>query len=266
MFALNVPDMQPGVTPFIKQRVIEDWFQGLQRDNKHGIGTGTVTNIIRNWVADLNDEDIAGAMRYLAVAFRKLKLTIPQCALGARACNMMNNLGIEENDFEDFISETYKSLKELEMDPKKMAYFIKQMQELAGTMQVAQIPRHISELDSKKQLLQEIEDLEAEELDMKVKVDILKGKEKHMGSDFQQFADIKLELGKYDLKFDDLELFMQTVKEAKELGYHAHLIGSKLRYWDELQKKELERELNILKLEHKEVTLDHQTGYNDKDT
>jgi uncharacterized protein YjcR len=69
-------------------RVIEDWFRGLKRDDiaeKQGIGTGTVTGIIRDWEADLEDGDIADAMRYLAVAFRKLKLTISQCALGARS-------------------------------------------------------------------------------------------------------------------------------------------------------------------------------------
>ena len=62
--------MHPGVTPVIKERVIEDWFRGLKRDDiasKHGIGTGTVTRIIREWVADFEDKEIVDAMRYFAV-------------------------------------------------------------------------------------------------------------------------------------------------------------------------------------------------------
>ena len=247
--------MQPGVTPIIKQGVIEDWIRGLNRDEiaqKHLIATGSVTNIIRKWVADLHDGDIVDAMRYLAVAFRKLKLTIPQCALGARTGIMMNNLGIRENDFDEFISRTYKVLTELGLDPKKMAHFIQQVEDLAGTMPIAQIPQYIAELDAKKkQISEDIENLEAEELDRKAKVEILKKEQKDLGREFQQFSDCMLELKKYGLEFNDLESFAETVKQAQELGYDAHLIGSKLRYWDELRKREfaLEESVHRLKLQ-----------------
>lgn len=231
--------MQPRITAIIKQSVIEDWFRGLKRDDiakKQWIGTGTVTGIIRDWEADLEDGDIADAMRYLAVAFRKLKLTISQCALGARTGIMMNNLGIQKNDFDEFISETYKFLKELGIDPKQLADYTKQMQDLAATMPIAEIPQYISELDAKKkQKLEEIEKLEIAELGLRVNVNILKENEKNLGEEFRQFAGIKSELKKKWLEIDDLESFATTVKEADELRFDVHLIGSKLRYWDELE-------------------------------
>lgn len=257
--------MHPGVTPIIKERVIEDWFQGLTRDyiaNKHGIGTGTVTRIIREWVAGFEDKGMAGivdSLRYFAVTFRKLKLTIPDCVLGARNVAMMNNLGIERNDFEQFISETYKFLRELGVDPKKTANCIKQMEDLTRTMTIAQIPQYISELaEKKKQLSKDIERLEVDELDTKVKVQLLNKKAKDLGEEYQQFAEIKLELKKYGLEIGDLESFAQTVKQAHELGFDAHLIGSNLAQWDELKKEKTDLALDVLKLKGDKENLEHK--------
>lgn len=66
----------------------------------------------------------------------------------------------------------------------------------------------------------------------------------------------KLELEKFGLKLNDLESFAQTVRKAKELGYDAQLIGSKLAYWDELQKKQTDLEFSILELEGKKANLE----------
>lgn len=256
--------MHQGVPLSIKQRVIEDWMRAVRRDDiapKHGIATGTVSSIIREWRADFEDGDIANAMRYFALAFRKLKLTIPQCALGARTAIMMNDLGIHENDFRAFISDTYKFLKELEVDPKKLAYCIKQMEDLAATMPISHIPQHISELDAKKkQILVDVDKLRIDELDMKARVDILKREAHDRHEEFQQFSGIKTELKKYGLEIGDLESFARVVKEADELGYDAHLIGSKLTYWDQLEKKELERAESVLKLERKKEALEQRIG------
>jgi hypothetical protein len=257
--------MQPGVTPMIKERVIESWFRGLKRDNianEQGIATGTVTNIIREWVADFKIGDIADAMRYFAVTFRKLKLTIPQCVLGARNVSMMNNLGIEENDFEEFISGTYKFLKELGLDPKKMASFIKQMEDLNATMPIAQIPNYISELDAEKNRISEdIEKLKTKELDLKVRVRILEEKSVDLGDEYQQFADLKLQFKKYGIDTNDLASFAKMIKEADELGYDVRLIASKLAYSDKLEKKVTDLGLSILELEGKKEALEHKKKY-----
>lgn len=257
--------MQPGVPSIIKQGVIEDWCRGLKRDDiadKHGIGTGTVTRIIREWVAAFEVGDVADAMRYFAVTFRKLKLTIPHCVLGARNVGVMINLGIEENDFEEFISDTYKFLKELGADPKRMAYCVKQMQDLTGTITIAQIPQYISELDAQKtQTLENIDELKTTELDMKARVDMLKKEAKDLGEQLQQFAGIKSELKKYGLEIDNIESFGQTVKVAHELGYDAHLIGSKLRYWNDLEKTHTDLAASVLELEQKKDLLEQRISH-----
>jgi hypothetical protein len=54
-----------------------------------------------------------------------------------------------------------------------------------------------------------------------------------------------------------------TVKQARELGFDAHLIGSKLQYWDKLEKEEQDLEQKILELERNKEILEHQFGYDD---
>jgi hypothetical protein len=106
--------------------------------------------------------------------------------------------------------------------------------------------------------LEEIEKLEIVELDMKAKVDILKEKEKDLGEELQQFAGAKSKLKKYRLEIDDLLSFANMLKEADELGYDARLIGSRIAYWDELEKKELDLAESVLKLEQKKDFLEQR--------
>lgn len=117
-------------------------------------------------------------------------------------------------------------------------------------MPIARIPQYISELEeNKKQLSEDTEKLKVDELDMKARVYVLNKKTEGQGEEFQQFAGIKSELKKYGLEFNDLESFVETVRKAEELGYDVHLIGSKLVYWDELNKNETDLEEKILQLE-----------------
>ena len=93
--------MQPRVTQTSKALVIEDWLRGLSRDriaDKQGLSTGTVTNIIREWSAGL-EEAVADELREFALALRKLRITAPRSAVGARVAYMMSKIGLDEDAF-----------------------------------------------------------------------------------------------------------------------------------------------------------------------
>ena len=128
--------MQPRVTQAVKTTVIEDWLRGLSRDTiaaKHGLSAGTVTNTIRKWRLGL-DEAVADELREFALALRKLRITAPRCAEGARASSMMTNLGIDENDFYSFMSETYDHCIKSGLQPERIAHNLKQMLDLSESV------------------------------------------------------------------------------------------------------------------------------------
>jgi hypothetical protein len=132
---------------------------------------------------------------------------------------LMKNLGIEENDFDEFISGTYKFLKQLAVDPKKMAYCIKQMEDLASTMPIKQIPQYISELDAKKkQLVQEIEELDLANLKTQAKMLTALDKANVTQRDLEKYCELRDALGEFAVFTDDPVAFLKSMTESRKKG------------------------------------------------
>jgi hypothetical protein len=113
----------------------------------------------------------------------------------------------------------------------------------------------------KKKLSEEIEKLRVKELDRRTTVDLLDKKAKDLGEEFQLFAGSISELKKYGLEIEDVESFAKTVKIAHDLGYDDHLIGSKLRYWNELKEQQMKLLESINKLQRRKEWQENRTGY-----
>ena len=128
--------MQPRVTQTSKSLVIEDWLRGLGRDpiaDKQGLSTGTVTNIIREWSAGL-EEAVADELREFALALRKLRITAPRSAVGARVAYMMSKIGLDEDNFYSFMSETYDKCIKLGLQPERLSHDLNLLTDLSESV------------------------------------------------------------------------------------------------------------------------------------
>jgi transposase len=86
--------MEPRVTQAAKAAIIQDWVRGERRDAiaaKHGRSAGTVTNTVQEWELGLGKAD-AAEVRELGVALKKLGITTPRCAEGARVVSLYTKL------------------------------------------------------------------------------------------------------------------------------------------------------------------------------
>jgi len=191
--------MQPRISPAVKSAVIEAWLKGMGRDaiaDTEGIGGGTATNIIREWRGGL-DGAVADELREFAVGLRKLKISAPRCALGARVASMMGSLGMNENDFQTFMSETYDRCLEVGLKPERVAYYLKQVLDLCDSMPLEQIPDHIEQqIARKQQLEEEIQTLQARELESRKRVDIAMKEVDVSLKDLNEFSEFKTEVNK----------------------------------------------------------------------
>lgn len=109
----------------MKSAVIEAWLKGMGRDaiaETEGIGGGTVSNIIQEWRGGLDDA-LADELREFSVALRKLKISAPRCALGARVGSLICSLGVHEHDTQTFMSETYDGCLEVGLKPERVVYY-----------------------------------------------------------------------------------------------------------------------------------------------
>jgi len=93
----------------VRALVIRDWLSGKPRDtiaHDNVVSFGAVSNIVNEWrhALDVSDGD---ALRELGIMFRKLGITAPQCAIGFRLANILKDLGVDEENFGNFVSQVY---------------------------------------------------------------------------------------------------------------------------------------------------------------
>ena len=231
--------MQPPISKDTKSAIIVDWLRGRYRDeiaNRHLISGGSVSNIIRDWRAEL-DDGVADGMRELALALRKLRLTAPECALGTMVASTMKSMGVHENDFFSYLAEICKPVKKSGYDPRQMVQYLAQIRALSELTQIPieQLPRYISEqISERDQLSKEIEKLKVIEIEEQSKADTLKRVAGKLQKELQHFDDFKKGLQKYGVEIDNLPSFTKTLKEAHDLGYDSNIIISQLSEFDVL--------------------------------
>jgi Homeodomain-like domain len=226
------------MTQATKALIIEDWLRGLSRDRiaaKHGLSTGTVTNIIREWSAGLED-GVADELREFALALRKLGITAPGSAVGARVAYMMSKLGLDEDAFYSFMSETYDRCIKLGLQPERLSHDLKLLTDLSESVPWDQIPAHIEEQIARKEKLeQEIQTLESVASEAKTRLDMALEQEAVTVKVLNEYSDFRTEMSKNRIPSADLPAFVKTIKGIQELGYDANSIVSRISNLESLE-------------------------------
>ena len=112
-----------------KSMIIQKWLSGMNRDRiaaECGLSGGAVSSIIANW-RDLIGFDLADQLREISIALRKRSLTPVECATALRFINIMENLGVNEDAFESFISEVYTRSVGIGLDPKHISGYLAEL-------------------------------------------------------------------------------------------------------------------------------------------
>src|ERR687889_1015857 len=87
----------------IKQRVIKQWLQGISRDQiakDNGIGTGTVSAIIKDAKKDIPDIDL---LREVALVLKNEDLDLVVLADSIRLKKKLDDMDLNEDQIESFI-------------------------------------------------------------------------------------------------------------------------------------------------------------------
>jgi hypothetical protein len=119
------------------------------------ISQGSVSNITTEWKTDLGYPE-PDDFRDLGIMLKNAGMTSSQCAMGLRIAQIMQSLGIDQDNFRTFISEIYKRRSaEIGLRLQKVAENVKQLLELSETFPLWQIPQYISDKTSEKRELEE---------------------------------------------------------------------------------------------------------------
>lgn len=96
----------------IRSTVIQMYLEGRFRDEiarECGLSTGAVSGIFLNW-KKLVGTVLADQIIDLSRGLRRIGISVVQCATGFRIYRMLNNIGVDDNNFELFLTEFYSKL------------------------------------------------------------------------------------------------------------------------------------------------------------
>jgi hypothetical protein len=219
----------------VRASVIRDWLSGKPRDtiaHDNMVSAGAVSYIINELRNDLGVSE-ADALRELGIMFRKLGITAQQCAIGFRLASILKNLGVDEDNFGNFVSQIYNQCKDIGLQPECIAYNTKQVLDLSGSMPLSEIPNYIQEKTKEKRKLEEdIEKLKTKELDARTELALALDEKKVTLAELEQFSPLKIELDKFGIFVDDIPRTISIIQGVQKSGYNVDTIKQVLSDWE----------------------------------
>jgi polyhydroxyalkanoate synthesis regulator phasin len=234
--------MQRPISDATKRAVIEEYLKGKNRDqiaSDLGLATGTVSKIIKEWKTGLDYPD-ADELRELVLGLRKLGISASRYAQGARIASYLVEMGVDEEEFREFVSGIYDSCKKMDLQPDKFVYLLKLLHDIPESIPPKQFEEYIelqkSEIQRSKE---ELERLEQRILNQKSNLEIAINEEGTTMDELKQFSSFKEVMKNNGVTMTDNSRFVGAVVGTKRLGFDpdiiVHLINSKLSLTKEIE-------------------------------
>jgi DNA-binding transcriptional MerR regulator len=239
----------------VRASVIRDWLNGKPRDaiaHDNVVSSGAVSNMVNKWRGDLTVSD-ADALRELGIVFRKLGITAPQCAIGFRLASIIKDLGVDEENFGEFVSQIYNQCKDIGLKPEYITYNTKQILDLLGSIPISEIPNYIQEKTKERQKLEEdIKKLEGQEFEAEVELMMALDDNKVCLAELEQYSKLKFGLAKIGISAEDIRRTTGIIQGVQKSGYNLDTIIQLISNWEasSVNKAHLEKSIEDLKDKH----------------
>ncbi len=223
--------MQRPIGDVTKRAVIEEYLKGKNRDpiaSDLGLATGTVSKIIKEWKTGL-DYPNADELRELVLGLRKLGISASRYAQGARIASYLVEMGVDEEEFHQFVSGIYDSCKKMDLRPDKVVYLLKLLHDIPESIPPKQFEEYIELQKSQIQKLkEEIGRLEQGILNENINLEIAIKEKGTTMDELNQFSTFKEVMKNSEVTMDDNSRFVEAVIGAKKLGFDPNIIVQKV--------------------------------------
>jgi hypothetical protein len=225
----------PAHTPNdIRLGAIHYWLKGISRDDIatiFNISSGGVTNIINEWRNNIGSF-IIDDLRQLSLSLKKVGITPIECATGFRIAKMMQRFGINEEQFEYFMTEIYNKCQILEFSPNQIGEYLKETVNLSNTVFPSQIPNYINtkknEIENLKEQIENIQktisELNNKKLTVEKVVKSLIESSNTTREAIKWYDDVIKELKNNGIPIDNTAFFIQCLKGIKNEGYDVNKV------------------------------------------
>ena len=230
----------------IKSGVIRYWLNGYSRQeiaSKFNISTGAVTNIVNGWRNNLGSL-IADDLRELSLSLKKAQMSPLECATGLRIEKMMQKFGINQEQFEFFMTEIYTKCQILEIAPEQIGEYLSETINLSKIVFPSQIPNYINTKKIEiEQLEKQIEKRQEIISELKKEISNLEGKQKSLREDnnisiegINWYREIKKELNNMGIPFDEISAFIDCLRQIRNEGYDVDKLVTKFSQLESFDK------------------------------
>lgn len=232
---------------------------GESRDqiaSKFVISSGAVSNIVNVWRNNIGSF-VADDLRELSLSLKKSKISPLECATGIRIEKMMQKFGINEEQFEYFMSEIYNKCQILEIPPKQIGEYLAETVNMSEIVFPSQIPNYIkTKKEEIKQLQNQIEKRKDTVSNLNKEISSLEEginsliKENNISIDaINWYKQVKDEITEMGISFSEIPVFVDCLRAIKNQNYNVNEIVAaslQLIYYnklldehDEIRKKRL---------------------------
>jgi hypothetical protein len=227
----------------IRRKIIRLWLEGKSRKDIAlicDVSEGTVSNVIADWKQTLGEGD-ADALRELGSNLRRSGIDAAQCAQGHRTSMILRKMGVNEEDFESFISKLYeRCMKVSGLTADKIGSYLEDLFEFSdedddnggNIPKLSEISYYIEQKkDEKKKLKEDIQDLQKQKKISEEEAsyanelrDAALENEKTTVTELREYSNFKAELRRCGLSssssiVDDPRKLVRVIYGIKQRGY-----------------------------------------------
>jgi hypothetical protein len=271
-----MPARMPDV---IREGVIDSWLSGDSRRVtaiEYGISEGAVSNIVKEF-RNARGPQRANLLRALSVAIDKTGITTDECAQGYRLIRIMKRMGVNEDYYENFLTDISKRYVEAGHKPDylfahiaELHTFLDRNRERYGITSIPQIEEILERKRNELMKLDEaISTAESKKSELNGTVINLQLKKENIESELQWDSELVQTLKAKGLQFETVPRLVSALTFLEKRGFNVFEISEEYSRFDNIYKvcADLELKANLAglrksELEKQNEELEHEIAFN----
>jgi hypothetical protein len=266
----------------IRRKIIRLWLDGKSRKDVAlicDVSEGTVSNVIADWKQKLDERD-ADALRQLGINMKRSGTDASQCAQGYRISMILRKMGVNEEDFEPFISKLCERCMKISgLTEDKIGSYLEDLIEFSdeddnggNIPKLSEISYYIEQKKNEKRKLKEdIQNLQKQKKISEEEAsyanelrDAALENEKTTVTELREYSNFKAELSRCGLSssiVDDPQKLVRVIYGIKQHGYDVDKV---LSDYSDLQIKQIKHDIlsnQNRELEHRKMDLHSQCSF-----
>jgi len=267
----------------IRRKIIRLWLEGKSRKDIAlicDVSEGTVSNVIADWKQKLGEGD-ADELRELGSNLKRSGIDAAQCAQGHRTSMILRNMGVNEDDFELFISKVNeRCMKVSGLTADKIGSYLEDLFEFSdedddnggNIPKLSEISYYVEQKKNEKravkediQNLQKQKKISEEEASYANELrDAALENEKTTVTELREYSNFKAELRGFGLSssiVDELRKLVRVIYGIKQRAYDVDKVLSEYSDIEFMQVKRDMLSTQVRTLEDKIVNLQSQYSF-----